>query len=1017
MTRQADYFPVDEDGAGGWLPIGDGDNPFAAVFDGNGRSISNLAIRRSETFYVGLFGAIGDNAAIRNLGLIDNLADYTGSSDDFIYIGGLVGLQNSSSITASYATGAADGGDGNSDYVGGLVGWQSGSSITASYATGPAAGGDGDEDSVGGLVGRNDGSITASYATGAAVGGDGDDDFVGGLVGVLFGGSITASYATGAAVGGDGDFDYVGGLVGVLFGGSITASYATGAAVGGDGDEDYVGGLVGQQNGGSITASYATGPAAGGDGDRDLVGGLVGWQFFSVEGSITASYGFGALDGERTEKVGLHPTLTQAVQLTADNAGPAWNDAGSNTLGAWDFGDETQIPALNYADYDGDGDVFGCDPNPGFPANVCDTLLPGQDEASVSGPSSALKPGAIVRLTGSPRYGRIGQFASFSWRQLAGPGVALSDAAAQTSTFTAPKVRDLLVFELTATAGDGREYRDRISLGVDVDRNDNGLIEIDSLLDLHYMRYNLKGTSYKTSSTTSVGNSFGCPDRVCEGYELMQDLDFDGGDDDGGTWSGNDDEGYTLDSDDHHGDYFPVASGAGGWLPIGNRTNPFAAVFDGNGHSISNLAIRRSETFYVGLFGRTGAAAVIRNIGLVDNLADYSGSSNNDVYIGGLVGSQFGGSITASYATGAAAGGAGSNDLVGVLVGWQSGGSITASYATGAAVGGDGDEDYVGGLVGALFGGSITASYATGAVGGGDGDEDYVGGLVGWQSSAGSITASYATGVAAGGDGDEDSVGGLVGWQRDGSITASYATGAAAGGAGGRDVVGGLVGSLTVGLIIDSYGFGATLTLGGEIEGDYGSPKPEGVSAASQLTAANAGSSWDDAGSNTLGAWDFGDEKQNPALKYADYDGGGDVFDCDHFPVDACDTLLLPGQRGGTDGGGGGGSLGAGALVVLALPLLLGRRRRKTKNAIPASAVIPAQAGIHPVPSFPRAPSFLRKQESTPCRHSRERRHSCASRNPPRAVIPASTVIPAKAGIHPVPSFPQKSVVSGDGGG
>ena len=938
---QADYFPVDEDGAGGWLPIGDEDNPFAAVFDGNSHTISNLAIRRSETFYVGLFGRTGAAAVIRNIGLVDNLADYSGSSNNDVYIGGLVGLQSGGSITVSYATGPAAGGDGDLDSVGGLVGLQEeGGSITASYATGAAAGGAGDSDSVGGLVGwqSSAGSITASYATGAAVGGDGDNDFVGGLVGYQEGGSITASYATGAAVGGDGDLDYVGGLVGWQFDGSITASYATGAAVGGDGDDDYVGGLVGYQDGGGmITASYATGPAAGGDGDDDYVGGLVGLQFGS---SITASHGFGGATGEISAGSTKPPGVDTAAQLTADNAGSSWDDAGSNTLGAWDFGTETQIPALKYADYDGiTGTVFVCGPNSRhFPANVCGTLLPGQDEASVSGPSSALEPGATVSLAGSPRYGRIGQFASFSWRQLAGPGVAFSDAAAQTPTFTAPEVRDLLVFELTATAGDGREYRDRISLGVDVDRNDNGLIEIDSQLDLHYMRYNLKGTSYKTSSTTSVGNSFGCPDRVCKGYELMQDLDFDGDDDDGGTWSVNDDGGYTLDSDDHQADYFPVASGAGGWLPIGNATNPFVTVFDGNSHTISNLAIRRSETFYVGLFGRTGAAAVIRNIGLVDNLADYSGSSNNDVYIGGLVGSQFGGSITASYATGPAAGGDGEENAIGGLVGSNTGGSITASYATGPAAGGDGEENAIGGLVGSNTGGSITASYATGPAAGGDGDFDYVGGLVGWQSSAGSITASYATGVAAGGDGDEDSVGGLVG-RSDGFITASYATGSAAGGDGDEDYVGGLVGRQTGrGSITASYGFGAlsegmSVTLG---------IHPT-LTLAVQLTAENAGSSWDDAGSNTLGAWDFGDEKQNPALKYADYDGGGDVFNCDHFPVDACDTLLLPGQRGGTDGGGGGGgtdgggggtgdgggggSLGPGALVVLALPFLPGRRR------------------------------------------------------------------------------------------
>ena len=85
------------------LPIGDATNPFTAVFDGNSHSISNLAIRRDQT-YVGLFGAIGDGAAIRNLGLIDNLA---AGGDGDNRVGGLVGQQNGGSITASHATGAA----------------------------------------------------------------------------------------------------------------------------------------------------------------------------------------------------------------------------------------------------------------------------------------------------------------------------------------------------------------------------------------------------------------------------------------------------------------------------------------------------------------------------------------------------------------------------------------------------------------------------------------------------------------------------------------------------------------------------------------------------------------------------------------------------------------------------------------------------------------------------------------------------------------------------------------------
>ena len=916
-----DYFLVDNNGAGGWLPIGDESKPFAAVFDGNGHRISNLAIRRDQ-IHVGLFGAIGAKAAIRGLGLIDNLADYTGNDNEFRYIGGLVGLQSGGSITASYATGPADGGTGFDDYVGGLVGRQF------------------------------EGSITASHATGAAAGGGGGLDQVGGLVGQQLDGSITASYATGPADGGDGGGGYVGGLVGGQARGSITASYATGAASGGDGDEDLVGGLVGRQAGGSITASYATGAAAGGDGDKDSVGALVGLK---EGGSIAESYGFGELDKEDTAAVGRHPTLTLAVQLSKYNAGAAWNDAVRNTWGAWNFGDETQIPALNYADYDAGGNAFDCDPDLGhFPAGACPppTLLPGQDEASIEVDDSVLGLAAEVELTGSPRYDRINQFASFSWRQLAGPEVVLSDNNARETTFRAPEVRDLLVFELTATDGDGRRYRARISLGVDVDRNDNGLIEIDSLLDLHNMRHNLAGTSYKASAT-SEGNSFGCPATGCEGYELMQDLDFDV--DGGGTWSDNSDGGYTLDSDDSDADYFPVDEG--GWEPIGDRDNPFAAIFDGNGRSIRNLAIRRNQTL-VGLFGAIGGGAAIRNLGLIDNLADYTGSSDDAIYIGGLVGLQSDGSITASYATGAAAGGDGDYDSVGGLVGQQDGGSITASYATGTAAGGDGDFDNVGGLVGRQDGGSITASYAMGsAAGGGDGFSNAVGGLVGRQDGGsitasyatgtasdsggsgvgrvgglvgyqedGSITASYATGAAIGGAGGTENVGGLVGYQEDGSITASYATGAAIGGAGGLDNVGGLVGlqdgSITAsyatgtadgrgglkdsagglvggqgqsgGSITASYGFGEAT---GEIDGlAAGMDKSAAVGTAAELTVANVGPLWNNADNNTWGAWDFGAETQIPALNYADYDDGGSVFACTDFPAGVCGTLL-PGQR------------------------------------------------------------------------------------------------------------------------
>ena len=755
----APYFVV-TNGAGGWQPIGSGSSPFTAVFEGNGYSIRNLAIR-SDASDIGFFSVINGSAAIRNLGLIDNLTDYTGNSGSGKSAGGLVGWHRGGSITASYVTGNVDGGSGGEDRVGVLVGAQFGGSVVASYATGNAYGRGGNNDRVGALVGwQNDGSITASYATGNADGGDGNDS-VGALVGRQNGGSITASYATGNATGGGGNDDHAGALVGWQQGGSTSASYATGNADGGGGNNDSAGALVGRQEGGSITASYATGYAAGGDGSGDSAGALVGRK---TGGSIFVSYGFGPTMAELAGDAGTaRPTgVAGPADLASGNAGGSWNADGSNTRNAWDFGTSSQIPALKYADYDDSGTTFNCNQ---FPAGACGTLLPGQAGLIAGGSSFSVVEAGSQTMLSVTAAGRV-TITFWVWQQLGGADVALTGAATSEVSFLAPN-NDNLLFEVTATDGDGNDYVTRISLrSVPLaDRDNNGLIDIDSLTRLDNMRHDLAGTSYRTSAT-SFRNTLGCPQGVCTGYELTQDLDFDF-DGDGSTWLLDGAGNYSLDAGDHQAPYFEVTNGAGGWRPIGDNTNHFTAIFEGNGHSIRNLATRRGAR-YIGLFGAIGGNASIRNVGLVANLAEHTGSSTDFVYIGGLVGLQRASSILASHATGPAVySGSGTPPLVliGALVGEQhvAGARITASYATGDVRGGA-RADVAGGLVGKQLRGLITASYATGNVDGGGG-EDFVGALVGQQSN-GSIAASYAAGNAAGGGGTNDNAGALVGRQQ-----------------------------------------------------------------------------------------------------------------------------------------------------------------------------------------------------------------------------------------------------------
>ena len=157
-----------------------------------------------------------------------------------------------------------------------------------------------------------------------------------------------------------------------------------------------------------------------------------------------------------------------------------------------------------------------------------------------------------------------------------------------------------------------------------VDRDGDGLIEIDSLEKLYNIRYNLLGTSYRVPNSIPITS--GCPNGVCRGYELTTNLDFDR-DGDGNTWSVSGDV-YTLDTGDT-ASYFHITSG---WTPIGNATNPFQTVLEGNGYSINNLAVVASSD-RLGLFGVLGVSADIREVNITNTLVQHI--ANNNIRIGG----------------------------------------------------------------------------------------------------------------------------------------------------------------------------------------------------------------------------------------------------------------------------------------------------------------------------------------------------------------------------------------------
>ena len=381
------------------------------------------------------------------------------------------------------------------------------------------------------------------------------------------------------------------------------------------------------------------------------------------------------------------------------------------------------------------------------------------------------------------------------------------------------------------------------------DRDGDGLIEIDDLMQLDAIRWDPDGDGISDNADYAVAFSDAdtgtlCSVASCAGYELTANLDFDT------NGNGEADEGDVY------------WNGGGGWIPIGETNNPFDTIFEGGGHTISNLYLRRSPN--VGLFGVLGAGSTVSGVGLEDASVEASGLGAagalagighgviEDSFadgliagcvdqIGGLVGLNHGSiensrsAVDVDSARRTSSGALGSRWRTcyasgGGLVGENSG-TIANSHSTSVV---SGFTDHFGGLAG-VNSGSISDSYAAGSVTGKDCPGECtadVGGLVGGNEIGGEITNSYATGVVSG---VGDNFGGLAG-VNSGVVAASYATGSVNGkGFAIFGNVGGLVGTNEIeGNITNSYATGGVTGQGDNFGGLAG--VNSGVVAASYAT-------------------------------------------------------------------------------------------------------------------------------------------------------------------------------------
>ena len=217
------------------------------------------------------------------------------------------------------------------------------------------------------------------------------------------------------------------------------------------------------------------------------------------------------------------------------------------------------------------------------------------------------------------------------------------------------------------------------------------------------------------------------------------------------------------------------------WTPIVNYDSGgyagknFSGIFDGAGHTISNLAIGSAASpnttnGNVGLFGNIYEGTV-KDVSL-RNVAIYSGKNGSSS--GALAGAVDATTTTAS--------------------------TIINCYAIGVISGGNGS-GYAGGLIGNLSYSNISGCYSAGSVS--IGTEGSAGGLLGVAQISGSVTNCYSTCSVTAYGGSYPCAGGLIGYLNNFNVSNCYATGNIV--CSVSDYTAGLVGYRDGGTLTDCY--------------------------------------------------------------------------------------------------------------------------------------------------------------------------------------------------------------------
>lgn len=155
-----------------WEPIGTERSPYTDTFDGQGHTISGLYFYNPNASYVGLFGSIGANGKISNVGVSDSYFQFRMKG------GGVCGKNGKDGVLQNCSNSSTVIGKNQNSRTGGVCGDNSGT-VRDCKNTGSVSG----ENFVGGVCGINLGTIKSCYNTGSV---HGTDICVGGVCGNSF---------------------------------------------------------------------------------------------------------------------------------------------------------------------------------------------------------------------------------------------------------------------------------------------------------------------------------------------------------------------------------------------------------------------------------------------------------------------------------------------------------------------------------------------------------------------------------------------------------------------------------------------------------------------------------------------------------------------------------------------------------------------------------------------------------------------------------------------------------------